>query len=71
MKPQDFFFTLQRWSIKARVINKSSIRTYNNAKGEGRLFNVEFMDSTGVIRATGFNEQLDKFYETLTIDNVS
>jgi hypothetical protein len=29
------------------------------------------MDSTGVIRATGFNEQLDKFYETLTIDNVS
>lgn len=59
-----------KWSIKARVINKSNIRTYNNAKGEGRLFNVEFMDSTGVIRATGFNEQLDKFYETLTIDNV-
>lgn len=59
-----------KWSIKARVINKSNIRTYNNAKGEGRLFNVEFMDSTGAIKATGFNEQLDKFYETLTIDNV-
>lgn len=35
------------------------------------MFNVEFKDQTGEIRATGFNEQLDKFYESLTVDNVN
>ncbi len=60
-----------KWSIKARVTNKSAIRTYSNAKGEGRLFNVEFIDNTGEIRASGFNEQCDKFYELLQIDKVS
>ena len=59
-----------RWSIKARVTNKSNIRTYSNAKGEGKLFNVEFIDNTGEIRASGFNEQLDKFYDMLKINNV-
>jgi replication factor A1 len=59
-----------KWAIKARLYNKSAIRTYKNAKGEGKLFNVEFMDSTGEIRATGFNDQLDKFYETLNVDSV-
>jgi len=59
-----------KWSIKARVTNKSSIRTYTNAKGEGKLFNVEFMDGSGQIRATGFNQELEKFYEMLVIDSV-
>lgn len=59
-----------RWSIKARVVNKSNIRTYSNAKGEGKLFNVELMDQTGEIRANGFNEQVDRFYEMLQIDHV-
>lgn len=34
------------------------------------MFNVEFIDNTGEIRASGFNEQLDKFYDMLQIDNV-
>lgn len=59
-----------RWSIKARVTNKSTIRTYSNARGEGKLFNVELIDNTGEIRANGFNEQVDKFYEMLQIDQV-
>jgi len=59
-----------KWSIKARCTNKSTIRTWSNAKGEGKLFSVEFIDNTGEIRATGFNEQCDKFYDMLNIDNV-
>lgn len=59
-----------KWSIKARCSNKGPIRTYTNAKGEGKLFSVEFIDATGEIRATGFNEQCDKFYDMLTVDHV-
>lgn len=59
-----------KWSIKARVTNKSAIRTYSNARGEGKLFNVEILDNTGEIRMTGFNEQCDKFYDMLQIDSV-
>jgi replication factor A1 len=53
------------------VTNKSAIKTYQNAKGEGKLFNVEFIDGTGEIRASGFNEQCDKFYDMFQLDNVS
>jgi hypothetical protein len=33
-----------KWTMKARVISKGS-RTYKNAKGEGKLLNVEFADA--------------------------
>ena len=59
-----------RWSIKARVTNKSGIRTYSNAKGEGKLFSIELIDKSGEIKCTGFNEQCEKFYDLLQIDNV-
>lgn len=60
-----------KWSIKARVTNKSPIRTYSNARGEGKLFNVELLDATGEIKMAGFNEQCDKFYDLLQIDHVT
>lgn len=53
------------------MTNKSAIRTYTNAKGEGKLFNVELIDNSGEIRASGFNEQCDKFYDLLQIDHVT
>lgn len=59
-----------KWSIKARVTNKSPIRTYSNARGEGKLFNVELLDGSGEIKMAGFNEQCDKFYDLLQIDQV-
>ena len=62
---------LQRWSIKVRVTNKSNIRTWSNARGEGRLFSVDLIDQTGEIKASGFNDQCDKFYDLLQIENVS
>ncbi|KAL1860486.1 hypothetical protein VTK73DRAFT_7299 [Phialemonium thermophilum] len=51
------------WTIKARVTNKSEVRNYR--KGNGKLFNVNLLDESGEIRATGFNEQCDQFYDLL------
>ena len=65
------FFSFNRWSIKARVTNKSAIRTWSNAKGEGKLFSVEFIDQSGEIKATGFTDVVDRFYDLLQIDHVN
>lgn len=34
------------WTIKAKVIRKT-IRTWNNAKGNGTLMNIDLMDKHG------------------------
>lgn len=53
------------WTIKGRVSYKGDIRTWSNAKGDGKLFNVNFLDESDEIRATAFNEMADKFYHLL------
>lgn len=53
------------WTIKGRVSYKSDVRTWSNAKGEGKLFNVNFLDESDEIRATAFNDMADKFYNLL------
>ena len=35
-----------RWTIRARVASKPSIRTWSNSRGEGRVFNVDLVDET-------------------------
>lgn len=52
-----------KWTIKARVTNKSEIRTWHKANSEGKLFSVNLLDESGEIKATGFNEQCDAFYD--------
>lgn len=54
-----------RWTIKARVTQKSDIKHWSNQRGEGKLFSVTLMDETGEIRATGFNDAVDNFYNVL------
>lgn len=53
------------WTIKARVTQKSEMKTWANARGEGKLFNVTFMDETGEIRGTAFNMVADDLYPRL------
>ncbi|KIM49387.1 hypothetical protein M413DRAFT_438571 [Hebeloma cylindrosporum] len=53
------------WTIKARVTQKSEIKTWSNPRGEGKLFNVTLMDDSGEIRATGFNLVCDELYPRL------
>ena len=59
-----------KWTIKARVVNKSDVRTWSNAKGEGKLFSVTLLDDSGEIKATGFNDSVDKLYPLLEEDKV-
>ncbi|KAM5352484.1 hypothetical protein ACJ41O_005207 [Fusarium nematophilum] len=54
-----------KWTIKARVTSKSDIKTWHKATGEGKLFSVNLLDESGEIKATGFNEQCDAFYDRL------
>ncbi|KAE8266254.1 hypothetical protein A4X09_0g6087 [Tilletia walkeri] len=54
-----------KWTIKARVTSKSDIKHYSNQRGEGKLFSVNFLDESGEIKATGFNDAVDRFYPLL------
>ncbi|XP_046936573.1 replication protein A 70 kDa DNA-binding subunit isoform X1 [Lynx rufus] len=59
-----------KWTICARVTNKSQIRTWSNSRGEGKLFSLELVDESGEIRATAFNEQVDKFFPLIDMNKV-
>ncbi|XP_046981582.1 replication protein A 70 kDa DNA-binding subunit [Schistocerca americana] len=59
-----------KWVIKARVVNKTPIKTWSNARGEGKLFSMELVDESGEIRATAFKEQCDKFFDLIEVDRV-
>ena len=54
-----------KWTIKARVTQKSEVRQWSNNRGDGKLFSCTFMDETGEIRATGFNAAVDELYDKL------
>uniref|UniRef100_A0A4W6FLB2 Replication protein A subunit n=1 Tax=Lates calcarifer TaxID=8187 RepID=A0A4W6FLB2_LATCA len=51
-----------KWTIRARVTNKSNIRTWSNSKGEGKLFSFDIVDESGEIKITAFNKEADKFF---------
>ncbi|KAF5306707.1 hypothetical protein FQR65_LT07262 [Abscondita terminalis] len=59
-----------KWVIKARVSNKSNVRTWSNSRGEGKLFSIDLIDESGEIKATIFRDLVDKFYDLIEIDKV-
>lgn len=59
-----------RWRIRARVTQKSNVRTWSNSRGEGKLFSVTLLDDTADIKATAFKEDVDKFYDVLEVGKV-
>lgn len=60
-----------RWTIKARVSQRSDMRRYSNARGEGKFFTVDLLDAQGgEIRAISFNDIADKFDNILQMGNV-
>ncbi|KAJ0063749.1 hypothetical protein NL108_006693, partial [Boleophthalmus pectinirostris] len=59
-----------KWTIRARVTNKSTIRTWSNSRGDGKLFSMEIVDESGEIRVTGFNQEVDKFFELIEVGKV-
>jgi replication factor A1 len=62
---------MNRWTIKVRVTKKGDVKTYTNAKGDGKLLSVDLLDGQGgEIRATMFNEQVDQFSAILEKNHV-
>lgn len=59
-----------RWVIKVRVSNKSDIRTWNNSRGEGKLFSMDLVDESGEIRCTAFKNECDKFHSMIEIGKI-
>lgn len=37
------------WIIKARIIKRAQLRTYKNAKGEGKILNIDIKDRDGTM----------------------
>ena len=61
----------QKWTIKGRITNKGDMRKWSNAKGEGCLFSIDILDSSGTdIRGTFFKEDATKWFSTLEVDQV-
>eukprot|EP01018_Ginkgo_biloba_P022363 Gb_14632 [translate_table: standard] len=55
-----------RWTIKARVTAKGDLRRFNNARGDGKVFSFDLLDSEGgEIRITCFNTVADQFYDRI------
>ncbi|KAJ9445693.1 Replication protein A 70 kDa DNA-binding subunit C [Diplonema papillatum] len=61
-----------KWFIKARVVEKSDVRKWSNARsGEGILASVTLVDeSGGAIRATFFKQAVEKFYNLMQVNQV-
>lgn len=60
-----------RWAIKARVTAKADLRRYNNARGDGKVFSFDLLDSDGgEIRVTCFNAVVDRFYDAIEVGKV-
>ncbi|CAO3579251.1 unnamed protein product [Absidia cylindrospora] len=54
-----------KWKVKARVVQKTDIKTWANARTEGKLFSVNLLDHTGEIKATAFQKEVDRLYSLL------
>lgn len=48
-------------------MTKSPIRSWSNAKGEGKLFSMDLCDESGEIRATAFRNECEKFYDMIQV----
>ncbi|CAG8444238.1 3605_t:CDS:1 [Ambispora leptoticha] len=59
-----------KWSLKAKVIKKSEIKTYTNQRGEGKIFSFNIMDDSGEIKVVCFNDACEKFYNLIEEDHV-
>ena len=60
-----------RWTIKVRVTNKGDVKTFNNARGPGKLFSADLLDEQGgEIRCTFFSGGVDRFYDLLSVGGV-
>ncbi|KAJ8685905.1 hypothetical protein QAD02_021698 [Eretmocerus hayati] len=60
--------------VKAKITSETSIKEWsknqNNKESSGRLFSVQLLDSTGVIRNTFFEAGSEQFYDLVQVGNI-
>lgn len=56
---------IEKFEFRGRCMNKSPIKEFSRNGREGKLFSATFVDESGEIKATAFNDQVDQFYEKL------
>lgn len=49
-------------------MSKQPIRTWSNARGEGKLFSMDLLDESASIRATAFTDVCDKFHDMMEVN---
>ena len=54
-----------KYTIQARVIKKSTIKSWNNSRGEGTVFDFTLKDASGDIKVTAFKELATKFFDVV------
>ncbi|CAL8363127.1 unnamed protein product [Lota lota] len=59
-----------KWTIRARVTNKTQIRTWSNSRGDGKLFSLDVVDESGEIKITAFNNEAERFFPLVEKDKV-
>lgn len=55
------------FQLKAKIVFKSQLSTYNNQRGDGRYFFIHAEDETGKIKITFFQELADQAFSKLEI----
>lgn len=59
------------WAIKVRVTKKYPLKTWNNAKGSGELFNIDLIDMDGTqIQGTFFKTCAQRFHPVIEENKV-
>jgi len=54
-----------------RAVAKPQVRNYSNSRGEGKVMSIEFVDKSGEIRATAFNQVADRIAPLIEANKVS
>ncbi|TSN39301.1 Replication protein A 70 kDa DNA-binding subunit [Bagarius yarrelli] len=57
-----------KWTIRARVTNKSTIRTWSNSRGDGKLFSIEIVDESVYYISKGTLKIANKQFSSLKND---
>jgi replication factor A1 len=62
---------MNRWMIRVRVTNQPNIRSYHNARGDGKVLNVDLLDAEGgEIKAVCFNDTAERFSQVFQAGRV-
>lgn len=59
-----------KWTIRARITNKTDLRSVNTKNGDCEVFSMDLCDESGEIRATLWREAAVRFYKSVEVGKV-